>query len=243
MNHTSPNSQNDLQSLSPLHSSHRVRRSVAMSNSTSGIERTARRLTSFEVWICRQWSGVYRCEFESLVQLCHISLNSRWIYFVSSVCLSCKLDFILFCCVSIRLLKIIWLHGFTSRQILREEKGNFCLSFGRKHTGRKIAWIITHLFVHNTVRGESCFNKTQARHVYSTWEYFKYKPETIVMCMIHLYVDWPSKVVYMQAGIAAWLWPPLNLLGRVWFVTACSGSSYRSGANSFVMCCCFFFFL
>lgn len=78
MNHTSPNSQNDLQSLSPLHSSHRVRRSVAMSNSTSGIERTARRLTSFEVWICRQWSGVYRCEFESLVLLCHISLNSRW---------------------------------------------------------------------------------------------------------------------------------------------------------------------
>lgn len=99
MNHTSPNSQNDLQSLSPLHSSHRVRRSVAMSNSTSGIERTARRLTSFEVWICRQWSGVYRCEFESLVLLCHISLNSRWIYFVSSVCLSCKLDFILFCCI------------------------------------------------------------------------------------------------------------------------------------------------
>lgn len=125
MNHTSPNSQNDLQSSSPLHSSHRVRRSVAMSNSTSGIERTARRLTSFEVWICRQWSGVYRCEFESLVLLCHISLNSRWIYFVSSVCLSCKLDFILFCCVSIRLPKIIWLHGFTSRQILREEKGNF----------------------------------------------------------------------------------------------------------------------
>lgn len=46
--------------MSPLLRSHQVHRSVAMSNYTSGIERTARRLTSFEVWICRQWSGVYR---------------------------------------------------------------------------------------------------------------------------------------------------------------------------------------
>lgn len=109
--------------VSPLLRSHQVHRSVAMSNYTSGIERTARRLTSFEVWICRQWSGVYRCEFESLGLLYHISLNGRCVKFVSSVWLSCELDFILFCCVSIRLPKIFWLHWFTSRQILRKEKG------------------------------------------------------------------------------------------------------------------------